>query len=469
MSEPVWPYYPLFLKLQGQRVLLVGGGEVALRKLRLLQRAGARVEIVAAALTPEIGLICETGKAVHVAAAFDEAQLRGCRLAIAATDDRALNARVAAAAEAAGVPVNVVDDAELSRFITPAIVDRAPLMVAISSGGAAPVLARRLRERIETWLPATYGRLADFMRRRRDAVRGATAQGEPRGIWERFLDSPAAERVLAGDEAAAEAGLRALIDARPQVGEVYLVGAGPGDPDLLTFKALRLMQQCDVVLHDRLIAPQVLELVRRDARRLFVGKARSQHAVPQEQINAELVRLAQQGLRVLRLKGGDPFIFGRGGEEIDTLMAHGIPFQVVPGITAASGCAAYAGIPLTHRDYAQSCIFVTGHARKDGTLDLHWDQLARRGQTVVVYMGLHTLPALCAELIQHGLPADWPAAMVEEGTSPHQRVVVGTLDDLPQRVQAAGFKGASLLIVGEVVRLRGHLRWHVEAAHVAPR
>jgi uroporphyrin-III C-methyltransferase / precorrin-2 dehydrogenase / sirohydrochlorin ferrochelatase len=460
MTEPVWPYYPVFLKLEGQRVLLVGGGDVAARKLRLLQRAGARIEIVAAALGDEVAQACAEGRALHIGQAFTDAQLHGCRLAVAATDDTALNARVAAAAEQAGVPVNVVDDIGLSRFITPAIVDRSPLLVAISSGGAAPVLARRLRERIETWLPAAYGRLAGFMQSRRDAVRDATGRGEPRGVWERFLDGPAAERVLAGDEAGADAGLRALIDKRPPVGEVWLVGAGPGDPDLLTFKALRLMQQCDVVLHDRLIAPQVLELVRRDARRLFVGKARSHHAVPQEQINAELVRLAQQGLRVLRLKGGDPFIFGRGGEEIDTLMAHGIPFQVVPGITAASGCAAYAGIPLTHRDYAQSCVFVTGHARKDGTLDLHWEQLARRGQTIVVYMGLHTLPALCAELVAHGLPSDWPAAMIEEGTSKAQRVIVGTLGNLQSQVEAAQLKGASLLIVGEVVRLREHLAWN---------
>jgi uroporphyrin-III C-methyltransferase/precorrin-2 dehydrogenase/sirohydrochlorin ferrochelatase len=460
MTDTVWPYYPVFLKLHDQRVLLVGAGEVAARKLRLLLRAGARVEVVAAKLGSELAQACADGRARHLGADFSDDQLRGCRLAVAATDDAALNAQVAAAAEAAGVAVNVVDDVERSRFITPAIVDRAPLLVAISSGGAAPVLARRLRERIETWLPAAYGRLAGFMQRRRESVRNATAQGEPRGIWERFLDGPAAERALAGDEAGADAGLQALVDNRPPVGEVWLVGAGPGDPDLLTFKALRLMQQCDVVLHDRLISPQVLELVRRDARRLFVGKARSQHAVPQEQINAELVRLAQQGLRVLRLKGGDPFIFGRGGEEIDTLMAHGIPFQVVPGITAASGCAAYAGIPLTHRDYAQSCVFVTGHARKDGVLELHWDQLARRGQTVVVYMGLHTLPALCSALVAHGLPVDWPAAMVEEGTSPSQRVVVGTLGDLPQRVEAADLKGASLLIVGEVVRLREHLVWN---------
>jgi uroporphyrin-III C-methyltransferase/precorrin-2 dehydrogenase/sirohydrochlorin ferrochelatase len=240
---------------------------------------------------------------------------------------------------------------------------------------------------------------------------------------------------------------------------VYLVGAGPGDPDLLTFRALRLMQQCDVVLYDRLVSAGVMDLVRRDAERIFVGKARNQHAVPQDEINAELVRHAQAGKRVLRLKGGDPFIFGRGGEEIETLMAHGVAFQVVPGVTAASGCAAYAGIPLTHRDYAQSCIFVTGHARKDGKLELHWDQLARRGQTVVFYMGLQTLPQICAALVEHGLPLTWPAAVVVDGTSLSQQVITGTLGDLPTKVASADISRPSLLMVGEVVRLREKLDW----------
>jgi uroporphyrin-III C-methyltransferase/precorrin-2 dehydrogenase/sirohydrochlorin ferrochelatase len=281
-----------------------------------------------------------------------------------------------------------------------------------------------------------------------------------RAVWERFLDGPGAEAALRGDEAAATAELERLLAGAPAGGEVYLVGAGPGDPDLLTFRALRLMQQADVVLYDRLLPAAILDLVRRDAERLFVGKRRNQHTVPQEEINAELVRLARAGKRVLRLKGGDPFVFGRGGEEIESLAAAGIPFQVVPGITAASGCAAYAGIPLTHRDYAQSCVFVTGHARQDGELHLNWNQLAQRGQTVVIYMGLHTLPQLCERFIAHGLPADWPAALVEEGTSPRQKVISGTLSDLPQRVAAAGVQGASLVIVGEVVRLREKLGWY---------
>ncbi|MEQ1438674.1 siroheme synthase CysG [Fontimonas sp. SYSU GA230001] len=464
MSSTSWPYYPVFMRLRGQRVLLVGGGEVAARKLRLLLRADARVHVVAAQLNEEVAELCASGAAVHAGVVFEPRQLTGCRLAVAATDDVALNRQVAETADAQGVPVNVVDDSTLSTFVTPSIVDRAPLLIAISTGGAAPVLARRLRERLEAMLPSAYGRLAAFMHSRREAVRSAAAHTARRAIWERFLDSPAAEQVLSGDEARAADELAAMARQRPAVGEVYLVGAGPGDPDLLTFKALRLMQQCDVVLYDRLVAPEILELVRRDARRLFVGKARSQHAVPQDEINAELVRLATDGQRVLRLKGGDPFIFGRGGEEIDRLMAHGIPFQVVPGITAASGCAAYAGIPLTHRDCAQSVVFVTGHARADGTLDLHWDQLARRGQTLVVYMGLNSLPQVCAKLIEHGLSADWPAAMIDDGTSPRQRVITGTLADLPQRVADARLKGPSLLIVGEVVRLRERLRWRGEPA-----
>jgi uroporphyrin-III C-methyltransferase/precorrin-2 dehydrogenase/sirohydrochlorin ferrochelatase len=458
-------YFPIFLRLRDEPVLLVGGGAVAARKLQLLLRAGANVQIAAATLNAEVQVAVAAGHARHVATGFEPALLNRQRLVIAATDDAALNAAVAAAAEHANIPVNVVDDVELSRFIVPAIVDRAPLLVAISSGGAAPVLARRLRERIEALLPATYGRLAAFMHARRADVKAREngKRGLPRRIWEQFLDGPGAEAALRGDGVEADRALDALLADEAgragAYGEVYLVGAGPGDPDLLTFRALRLMQQCDVVLYDRLVSQGVMDLVRRDAERIFVGKARNQHAVPQDEINAELVRHAQAGKRVLRLKGGDPFIFGRGGEEIETLMAHGVAFQVVPGVTAASGCAAYAGIPLTHRDYAQSCIFVTGHARKDGKLELHWDQLARRGQTVVFYMGLQTLPQICAALVEHGLPLTWPAAVVVDGTSLSQQVITGTLGDLPTKVASADISRPSLLMVGEVVRLREKLDW----------
>ncbi|MDB5976245.1 MAG: cysG [Nevskia sp.] len=460
-------YFPVFLRLRGSRVLVVGGGEVAARKIRLLLRAAPRIEVVAQLLNAELEALADAKSIKHVAKEFTPQRVAGCRLVIAATDDRLLNRAVAAAADAAQVPVNVVDDGEHSSFITPSIVDRAPLQVAISTGGAAPVLARRLREKVEAWLPAGYGRLAGFMHSHRPGVAAGAELPQRRSIWERFLDGPGAEAALRGDDQTAEAELERLLSGAPPRGEVYLVGAGPGDPDLLTFRALRLMQQADVVLYDRLLPEAILDLVRRDAERIFVGKRRNQHTVPQDEINAELVRLAREGKRVLRLKGGDPFVFGRGGEEIETLAAAGIPFQVVPGITAASGCAAYAGIPLTHRDYAQSCVFVTGHARQDGQLQLNWDQLAQRGQTVVIYMGLHTLPQLCQQFIAHGLPADWPAALVEEGTSPKQRVLTGTLGDLPLRVSAAGVQGASLVIVGEVVRLREKLGWF-ESAGSAP-
>ena len=451
MSAP-WPYFPIFVRLSGEPVLVVGGGEVALRKVRLLRRAGADVRLVAKSVLDELAPL-------RVAEAFDPLQLDGCRMAIAATDDPALNRRVAAEAETRGVWVNAVDDPQASRWITPAIVDRSPLLIALSSAGAAPVLVRRWRERLETMLPSGYGRLVSYIGERRAAIRERMPQAMRRRIWEAFLDGPAPEAVLAGDEAAADAALEQLLTDTSGDGEVYLVGAGPGDPDLLTLRAVRLMQQCDIVLHDALVSPAIMELVRRDAERLYVGKKRDKHTLPQQDINSTLVRLAREGKRVLRLKGGDPFVFGRGGEEIEELAAAGIPFQVVPGITAANGCAAYAGIPLTHRDYAQACIFVTGHPKKDGSLDLHWDQLARRGQTVVIYMGLNTLPDLCARLIDNGLPADWPAAVVEEGTSARQRVVTGTLASLPQAVRSAAVEGASLVIVGEVVRLREQLAW----------
>ena len=451
-------YFPIFLKLSDARVLVVGGGEVAARKVRLLLGRGARIEVVSRELNAELQGLAGQQSIQHIAAAFSVQQVAGCRLVIAATDDASLNQAVAAAADAAGVPVNVVDDAGHSSFITPSIIERAPITVAVSTGGAAPVLARRLRERIEALLPAAYGRVAAFMEKHRARAKQLPIESR-RKLWEDFLDGPGPERLLAGDETAAVFELESLLAGEAQRGEVYLVGAGPGDPDLLSFRALRLMQQADVVLYDRLVAPEVIDLVRRDAERIFVGKGPRQHEMSQEEINALLVKLAKQGKRVLRLKGGDPFIFGRGGEEIESVAAQGIAFQVVPGITAANGCAAYAGIPLTHRDYSQACIFVTGHARKDGVLELHWDQLARRGQTVVIYMGLGSLPQLCAKLVEHGLPVEWPAALVEHGTSLDQRVVTGTLGDLPQKVEAAKIKGASLVIVGEVVKLRERFKW----------
>lgn len=457
-------YFPIFMRLRGQRVLVVGGGEVALRKIRLLLTSGAVIQIVAQVLCAELTELRDGGKLVVLGSEFTAGQIDGCRLVVAATDNLEVNRAVAAAADARGIPVNVVDNPDLSSFISPSIINREPVQIAVSSSGAAPVLARRLREKLETMLPKRYGDVAGFMGRMRERVRKIEPQAARRNIWEQFLDGVGAERIYAGDETGAERELQRIIDGKPIRGEVYLVGAGPGDPDLLTFRALRLMQQADVVLYDRLVSPAIMDLVRRDAERIFVGKQRNRHTVPQEEINTELARLALEGKRVLRLKGGDPFIFGRGGEEIQTLAAQSVPFQVVPGVTAASGCAAYAGIPLTHRDYAQACVFVTGHARADGTLTLNWDMLARRGQTVAIYMGLSTLSHLCAQLIAHGLPSDWPAALIEEGTSPSQRVIAATLGDLPKQVTAAGVSGPSMLIVGEVVKLREQLRWFGERA-----
>ncbi|TDU32864.1 uroporphyrinogen-III C-methyltransferase /precorrin-2 dehydrogenase [Panacagrimonas perspica] len=452
-------YFPIFVDLLHQPVLVVGGGEVAARKIRLLLKSGAKPRIVALELNEELAALVAESKASLIASTFEPAQLVGMRLAIAATDDRTLNRTVAEAAESAGVLCNVVDDPEASRYITPSIVERGPITVAISTGGSAPVLARRLRERIEALLPGAYGKVAEFMERHRARVKTLPVE-QRRLLWEDFLDGPGPERLLAGDEVAAVFELESLVGGKPARGEVYLVGAGPGDPDLLSFRALRLMQQCDVVLYDALISPAILDLVRRDAERIYVGKRRAKHTLPQEDINAELVRLAQAGKRVLRLKGGDPFVFGRGGEEIEELAAAGIPFQIVPGISAANGCAAYSGIPLTHRDYAQSCIFVTGHRRKDGQLDLHWDALARPGQTVVIYMGRTALAELCAQLVANGLPADWPAALIEQGTTQSQQVVTGSLGTLPGLVAArSDIDGASLVIVGEVVKLRDRLKW----------
>lgn len=454
-------YLPLFHKLQGGRVLVVGGGEIALRKARLLADAGGVLRVVAPDVDGQLAALAREGGGEVLVRGYQAADLVGCRLVIAATDDPRLNAQVSADAQALSLPVNVVDAPALCTVIFPAIVDRSPLVIAVSSGGDAPVLARLIRAKLEAWIPSAYGELAGLAARFRHKVKSLYPDvNQRRGFWETVFQGPIAERQLAGQGAEAERLLQAMVDGAPvqQGGEVYLVGAGPGDPDLLTFRALRLMQQADVVLYDRLVAPAIIEMCRRDAERIYVGKRRADHAVPQDQINRLLVDLAHQGKRVLRLKGGDPFIFGRGGEEIEELAEHGIPFQVVPGITAASGCSAYGGIPLTHRDYAQSVRFVTGHL-KDGTSNLPWDDLVAPAQTLVFYMGLVGLPTICAELIRHGRAASTPAALVQQGTTRNQRVFTGTLADLPELVARHEVHAPTLVIVGEVVQLREKLAW----------
>ncbi|MBH3418470.1 uroporphyrinogen-III C-methyltransferase [Pseudomonas putida] len=454
-------YLPLFHKLQGGRVLVVGGGEIALRKARLLADAGSELRVGAPDVDGQLAALAREGGGEVLVRGYQAADLVGCRLVIAATDDPGLNAQVSADAQALSLPVNVVDAPALCTVIFPAIVDRSPLVIAVSSGGDAPVLARLIRAKLEAWIPSAYGELAGLAARFRHKVKTLYPDvNQRRGFWETVFQGPIAERQLAGQGAEAERLLQAMVDGAPvqQGGEVYLVGAGPGDPDLLTFRALRLMQQADVVLYDRLVAPAIIEMCRRDAERIYVGKRRADHSVPQDQINRLLVDLAQQGKRVLRLKGGDPFIFGRGGEEIEELAEHGIPFQVVPGITAASGCSAYGGIPLTHRDYAQSVRFVTGHL-KDGTSNLPWNDLVAPAQTLVFYMGLVGLPTICAELIRHGRAASTPAALVQQGTTRNQRVFTGTLADLPELVARHEVHAPTLVIVGEVVQLRDKLAW----------
>ena len=454
---------PIFLKLRNTPALVVGGGSVAERKIDLRIRAGARVTVVAPEIGSKVKALLDQQKLQWIEDRFEPTHLSQALIAIAATDNEDVNRAVSDAARQQNLPVNVVDQPDLCTFTVPSIVDRSPVIIAIGTGGASPVLARMLKARLETLIPAAYGRLAGIAREFRDQVKAALGSVDSRrGFWEKVFQGQVAELVFAGKENQARAELRAMIqateDAEFEKGEVYLVGAGPGDPDLLTFRALRLMQRADVVLYDRLVAPAIVDLVRRDADRIFVGKEKSNHVVPQPEINELLLSLAQEGKRVLRLKGGDPFIFGRGGEEIEDLVRHNIPFQVIPGITAAAGCASYAGIPLTHRDHAQSCLFVTGHL-KDGSVDLNWDALCQPGQTVVVYMGLTGLESICREMIRHGLKDTTPAALIQQGTTLNQRVIAATLDSLPEAVAAANVRAPTLLVVGSVVTLHDKLAW----------
>ncbi|MFM5856967.1 siroheme synthase CysG [Aeromonas rivipollensis] len=452
-------YLPIFCRLDNKPVLLVGGGEVAERKARLLLDAGAQLTIVAPELDPELAELADNGSIEWLAGEFAPAQLTGKWLVVAATDRREVNALVYQSANQARIFANVVDDPKRSSFIMPSIIDRSPLMVAISSGGKAPVLARLLREKLEALLPQHLGAVAAFAGSLRERVKARFASmGERRRFWERLLGADRLGQALArGDSASAnQLADNLFADESQTAGEVVLVGAGPGDPGLLTLHALRQMQQADVVVYDRLVSDEVMALVRRDAKRIFVGKQAGNHCVPQEGINQLLLDEAKKGQRVVRLKGGDPFIFGRGGEELETLVGSGIGFQVVPGITAASGCAAYAGIPLTHRDHAQSVRFVTAHG-KGGARDLDWPLLAKDKQTLVFYMGLSSCAVIREQLLAHGKGVDTPVALIERGTQPSQRVIRGTLNELP--ALAVGVESPALIMVGSVVTLADQLAW----------
>lgn len=455
-------YFPIFLDLKQRRCLLVGGGDVATRKGRLLSKAGAVLRVVAPDISAELRELVAQHHGEIFEREYQASDLNDCVIAIAATDIEPLNEKISQDAKVRNIPVNVVDSPALCTYITPAIIDRSPLVIAISSGGESPVLARLIRAKLETLIPTGYGRLAKIASNWRDRVKARFNDGDSRRrFWEKILQGPAAELALNGQEAAAEKIIATEIikeDESITQGEVYLVGGGPGDPELLTLRALRLMQQADVVLYDRLVSDGVMELVRRDAERIYVGKRRSEHAMEQENINQLLVDLAKQGKRVLRLKGGDPFIFGRGGEEIELLAQNNIPFQVVPGITAASGCAAYAGIPLTHRDYAQSVRFVTGHLKDDST-NLQWPELANPTQTLVFYMGLVGLKEICESLITHGRAATTPVALIEKGTTQEQRVLIADLSSIAAVVATQDVHAPTLFIVGDVVKLHDSLKW----------
>lgn len=456
-------FLPIFLDIREKTALVVGGGDVAARKVALLLQANAKVRVISPDLCPNLKSLLDEGAIEHEQREYSSGDLDNCALVYAATDSSEVNRNVSVAAQERQLPVNVVDQPELCSFIMPSIVDRSPMVVAVSTGGSSPVLARLMRSRLESLIPAGYGRLADLAKRFRDRVKQRFTDPRDRKIfWENVLRSGVAERVFSGHDAEADVVMEKALestDPAGPMGEVYLVGGGPGDPDLLTFRALRLMQQADVVVYDRLVAKAILEMTRRDAERIYVGKEAENHAMRQEEINELLAKLAKEGKRVVRLKGGDPFIFGRGGEEIDTLAEQGIPFQVVPAVTAASGCAAYSGIPLTHRDYAQSVTFVTGHL-KDGTINLNWDHLAQANQTVVFYMGLRGMPIISEELINRGVSPEMPVALVQQGTTEKQRVIIGTLSNIQELIEREQPKPPTLIIVGEVVNLQEKLSWY---------
>ena len=451
-------YLPLVVRADQRQFVVIGGGKVAARKLKTLISAGAQVQVIAPTLDPEIqGYV---GQFEHQArwATVDE-KISAGRWVVLASDDSALHAQLAPVLKAQGCLVCRVDEPSDNDFNFPAIVDRSPLLISVSTQGASPALTRHVKQRLEAFLPEDYGQLARFIEGFRERVKTVFSAVERASFWQRWMGSLAPELILNRQQDRALSLTEKMLQGEEvQRGEVWLVGAGPGDPDLLTFRALRLIQTAEIVFYDRLVNPKILELIHPDAETFYVGKQQNLHAVPQEGINQLLIEAAQAGKKVLRLKGGDPFIFGRGGEEIEQLAAAGIAFEVVPGITAASGCAAYAGIPLTHRDHAQSVRFVTGHL-KNNTCDLPWQELVHPNQTLVIYMGLNGISYICQQLMLEGMSEDTPIALIEKGTLPDQKVHVKTLATMPDFVKTTKIQAPTLTIVGSVVRLHEQLTW----------
>ena len=453
-------YFPIFTKLENKPVLIVGGGEVAHRKCQAMLQANANITLVAPEFCAELITLNNSNKVTLIHDYFSEQHISNQSLVIAATDLETVNKAVFDAAEAKNIFVNVVDDQPKCSFIFPSIVDRSPITIAISSAGKAPVLARRLREKLETIIPQHIGPLAELAGNFRDKVKSQLDSfNKRRMFWEKVFTSNAVAQVAKGDIAGAEQTFENILAGDNQLsGEVFVVGAGPGDPELLTIKALQAMQTADVIVYDYLVSDEIMALVRKDAELVCVGKRLGNHSVPQDEINQILVSLAKQGKKVCRLKGGDPFIYGRGGEEVQELAKHNIAFQIVPGITAAAGCAAYAGIPLTHRDYAQAIQFVTGHCKKDGQ-ELDWQSLAKANQTLAIYMGVIKSPHIQAKLIEYGRAPKTPVAIIENGTRKEQRVVTGELNDLANLIEREQIKSPALLIIGEVANLSKELAW----------
>ena len=456
-------HLPIFINVRQNPCLVIGGGDIALRKINLLIKAQAKVDCLSPLFCEGITNLSQNGDVNLIQKRFESDDIKEYAIIIASTDDSSVNALISKSAKKARIPVNVVDSPELSSFIMPSIVDRSPVIIAVSSSGRAPVLARIIRAKLETVIPSAYGVLAEIAGEYRQKVKDRFSKiKDRRAFWESIFSGVIAEKVFSGriNEAKDDIDKQLKQASQMELGEVYLVGAGPGDPDLLTFKALRLIQQADVVLYDRLVSKGVMELVRRDSELIYVGKkGGSQESTRQIDINDQLVELAKSGKRVCRLKGGDPFIFGRGGEEIESLSEHGIPFQVVPGITAASGCSSYAGIPLTHRDYSQSCRFVTAHL-KNGTTNLPWDEFVIDQQTIVFYMALSGANYICQKLMEYGMDKDMPIAIIEKGTMPEQKVYISSLTKLPDLLATEDIHAPTLMIVGEVVKLNEKLNWY---------